>query len=139
MANNPLQRLALAFSAGVAGGLANSLTVWLFGLLGITAALGVGIAPTLSAQWLYPRLVWGGMWGILLLIPVALTHPWRRGLLLSLGPTVVQLLVVFPIKADKGMFGLDLGTLTPLFVLIFNGVWGLVAVAIMVRANRAKA
>ncbi len=132
------QRLGLAFSAGVAGGLANSVTVWLFGLSGITTAMGVAIAPSLSPQWLYPRLVWGGIWGILLLIPIATGRPWFRGLLLSLGPTLVQLLVVFPVKANKGMFGLELGSLTPVFVVIFNAVWGLLAVAIFVRGDRME-
>lgn len=132
------QRLGLAFSAGVAGGLANSVTVWLFGLSGITTAMGVAIAPSLSPQWLYPRLVWGGIWGILLLIPIATGRPWFRGLLLSLGPTLVQLLVVFPVKANKGMFGLELGSLTTVFVVIFNAVWGLLAVAIFVRGDRME-
>jgi len=36
------------------------------------------------------------------------------------------LLVVFPIKAKKGYLGLELGTLTPLFVVFFNLVWGVV-------------
>jgi hypothetical protein len=34
---------------------------------------------------------------------------------------------VFPLKADKGVMGLDLGVFTPLFVIFFNAVWGLVA------------
>jgi hypothetical protein len=38
-----------------------------------------------------------------------------------------MLFVVFPLKAGKGMGGLELGTLTPLFVLIFNWVWGAAA------------
>jgi hypothetical protein len=50
-----------------------------------------------------------------------------QGLLLSLGPTLVQLFIVFPLKADKGVMGLDLGVFTPLFVIFFNAVWGLVA------------
>ena len=47
-----------------------SLTVWIFGVIGITYALGVKIAPALSAPWLYPRLVWGGIWGLLFLVPL---------------------------------------------------------------------
>lgn len=120
------RKLSLVFAAGALGGLVNSLAVWAFGLLGLTTALGVAIAPALTPAWLYPRLVWGGMWGVLFLIP--LHQPWwRRGLLFSLGPTLVQLLVVFPLKAGKGMAGVELGALTPLFVLFFNAVWGLAA------------
>jgi hypothetical protein len=40
-----------------------------------------------------------------------------------------MLFIVFPIKAGKGVMGLELGLLTPVFVLIFNAVWGLTAAA----------
>ncbi len=54
--------------------------------------------------------------------------PFIRGLVLSVGPTVVQLRVVFPFKAGKGYFGLDPVTLTPPFVVFSNAVRGVVAV-----------
>jgi hypothetical protein len=50
----------------------------------------------------------------------------RKGSLLSLFPTAVQLFVVFPYKANKGMAGFELGLLTPLFVILFNWIWGVV-------------
>lgn len=124
-----LQKLALAFGAGALGGLANSLLVWFLGAVGITAALGVAIAPEITPGWLYPRLVWGGLWGGLLLLPVLPGAFIARGLLLGLGPALVQLFIVFPYKAEKGMAGLALGEMTPLIVLFVNLVWGLVAVA----------
>ena len=118
--------LSLFFAAGALGGLANSLAVWTCGELGVTQALGVSIAPALSAAWLYPRIVWGGLWGFLFALPLAMG--WlSRGLLLSLGPSLVQLFVVFPVKAGKGALGLELGVLTPVFVLLFNAVWGVTA------------
>ncbi len=120
-------RLSLVFAAGCLGALANSLTVWLFGQWDITQALGVAIAPALTPAWLYPRIVWGGIWGALFLSPLPRLRWWLRGLVFSLGPTLVQLFIVFPVKADKGVGGLALGTLTPLFVLLFNAVWGVVA------------
>ena len=125
--NNLAKGISLAFSAGCLGGRLNSIAVWLFGELGITAALGVKIAPKLSALWLYPRLVWGGIWGLLFLLPIMQKKYLYRGLIFSLGPTVVQLLIVFPIKANKGIMGFDLGLLTPLFVFVFNAIWGLTA------------
>jgi hypothetical protein len=36
-------------------------------------------------------------------------------------------------SSRKGFLGLELGTLTPLFVAIFNAVWGLKATAILAR------
>ncbi|MCG8350197.1 MAG: hypothetical protein MI924_20725 [Chloroflexales bacterium] len=130
-----VRKAALCFAAGCAGGLANSIVVWLLGALGITAALGVGIAPEFTPAWLYPRIVWGGLWGFLFLLPVLRSTPYMSGLVWSLGPTLVQLLIIFPFKADKGVFGLELGALTPLFVFIFNVIWGLVAAAILVRID----
>jgi len=114
------------FAAGCLGALANSLTVWLFGYFGITATLGVAITPALSAHWLYPRIVWGGLWGLLFILPILQSKVLAKGALLSLFPTAIQLFVVFPLMANKGMAGLELGLLTPLCVLFFNWVWGVV-------------
>ncbi len=126
------KRLTVIFAAGCLGGLANSLAVWLFGAYGVTKTLGVRIAPDLSPVWLYPRLVWGGIWGLLFLLPVFRSSVLKRGLLLSLGPTIIQLFVVFPYKADQGMMGMGLGVLTPLLVFVFNTIWG-ITVAIWLR------
>jgi len=121
------RRLSLYFAAGVVGALANSLALWAMSELGAHRAAGVAIAPALTPEWLYPRLVWGGLWGALFLLPIPSARWIRHGLLLSLGPTIVQLLVVFPVAAQKGALGLDLGLLTPLFVLGYNAIWGVVA------------
>jgi hypothetical protein len=121
-----LKKLSLAFAAGCLGGLANSAALWLFGLLGINQALGVMLAPHLTPAWLYPRIVWGGLWGFLFLIPLKGLTYTSRGLLLSLGPSLGQLLVVFPLQAQKGFFGLELGYLTPAMVLFYNAIWGIV-------------
>lgn len=118
------RQMTLFFSAGCLGGFANSLAVWLFGEIGITTALRVGISPQLTPTWLYPRIVWGGLWGFLFLLPHLPRRPLIQGLLLSLGPSLIQLFVVFPFKTNKGVMGLELGLLTPLFVAIFNAVWG---------------
>ena len=118
--------LSVFFAAGALGALANSLVAWSFGELGVARALGVAIQPELSPAWLYPRIVWGGLWGGLFVLPLSGQTWLRRGLILSLGPTLVQLLVVFPARG-AGVLGLVLGVATPLLVLVLNGAWGLVA------------
>jgi len=118
--------LLIVFAAGALGALANSLAIWLFGHFGITTTLGVDIAPALSAHWLYPRIVWGALWGLLFILPMLQSKMFVKGTVLSLFPTAIQLFVVFPIMAHKGMAGLELGLLTPLCVLFFNWVWGVV-------------
>ena len=129
---NLSKNISMVFAAGCLGGLVNSLAVWAFGDLGINAALGVRMAPALTTQWLYPRIIWGGIWGLLFLLPLMRNSILSRGIIFSLGPTLVQLFVVFPIKAGNGYMGLDLGTLTPLLVFIFNAIWG-IATAIWLR------
>ena len=121
-----MKKLLIYFAAGCLGAIANSLAVWIFGDLGITNALGVSISPKLTAGWLYPRIVWGGIWGLLFFLPLMNSKPFSKGTFLSLFPTIVQLLIVFPYKAKKGLAGIELGIFTPLFVLIFNWIWGVV-------------
>jgi hypothetical protein len=110
------------------GAIVNSLVAWQIGLLGLPELLGVQMAPRLSAAWLYPRMIWGGLWGLAYFLAVG-THNSRRhwarkGLLISLLPTAFQLLIVFPQWTGHGLFGFSLGQLTPLFVLIYNLIWG---------------
>jgi hypothetical protein len=128
--------LSLVFAAGCLGGLLNSLAVWIFGEIGISSAVGVKIAPQLTASWLYPRIVWGGIWGALFLLPLMQKSLLYRGLVFSLGPTIVQLFIVFPKIANKGFMGLDLGILTPLLVLVFNAIWGVSASIWLRWANK---
>ena len=121
---NTMTRLSAVFAGGALGGLTNAFAVWLFGRYGLAAALGVSIAPPFTPPWLYHRLVWGGIWGFAFLLPLFKRHWFAKGLVISFGPTLVQLLVVFPDQAHKGMLGLDLGLLTPLLVFFYNAVWG---------------
>ena len=117
---------SLAYAAGALGGLANGLAIWLFGVVGINQLLGVALAPQLTTPLIYNKLVWGGIWGWLFLLPFPrLTYP-SRGLIYSLGPSLVQILIVFPLVAHKGVGGIERGYLTPLLVLFYNAIWGIV-------------
>jgi hypothetical protein len=125
--NLSIKNLSLVITAGLFGGLVNCLIVWLFGKLGIPQALGVQIAPPLTTAFIYPELVWGGLWGLLFLIPLGRLSFPVKGLLISLLPSMVQLFWVFPLIARKGILGLQLGALTPLVVLIYTALWGIPA------------
>ncbi len=118
---------SMAFAAGCFGALCNSLFLWFLGQGGMTEALGVRIAPALTPEWIYPRIVWGGLWGFLFLIEAGRGSWFKKGLIYSLLPTLAQLFIVFPFKAHKGMGGLELGLLTPFLVVMVNAVWGLAA------------
>jgi hypothetical protein len=120
------KRATVVFGAGCVGALANSLVAWLLGAYGVTYSFGVQMAPKLTLPWLYPRIVWGGLWGILFALPMLRNSVWKRGIVVSLGPTLFQLFVVFPYLAGKGVMGLELGNWTPAFVVVLNAVWGVV-------------
>ena len=121
--------LSLVFAAGAAGALANSVALWAAGTSGLTEALGVRIAPSFSPAWLYPRIAWGGLWGLLFLLPLASQRWVAQGLALSLFPSLFQLFVIFPYRTSAGVLGTGLGTLTPVVVVAANAVWGLAAAA----------
>lgn len=120
--------LAVCFCAGLLGGLGSSLLAWLLGHWGITALIQVQFAPELTAAWLYPRLIGGGLWGLLFFLLVGHPHSrrgWiRKGLWLSLLPSAVQLLLILPDQPGAGYFGLGLGQAMPALVLLLNAVWG---------------
>lgn len=130
--------LSLCFLGGALGALANSVFVWFLGVTGINSALGVGIAPPLTWEWIRPRLVWGGLWGLVFILVrnQVKQGPWLWGFLIGLLPTINQLLYVFPVMAGKGVFGLQLGALAPAVVICANTVWGWVTAAWIGFASR---
>lgn len=127
-----MKKLLICFSAGCLGALVNSLAIWIAGNSGFTSSIGVSLAPALTHQWIYPRIVWGGLWGLLFIFPIMNSRLVGKGVVMSIFPTLFQLLVVFPHMAHKGMFGLSLGNLTPILVFIFNAIWG-IATAITIK------
>lgn len=126
-----MKKLMIFFAAGCLGAVANSLAVWICGQMGVTSMFNVAIAPALTPGWIYPRVVWGGIWGLFFILPFMQSRLLLKGAVLSLLPSAVQLFVIFPYKAHKGFGGLELGLLTPLFVLLFNWVWGVVTAAMI--------
>lgn len=133
-----LRNFAVAYTGGTVGGLANSTAAWLCGAYGVTARLGVEIHPAFTPAWLYPRLVWGGIWGLLFLLPYKRRSIFVRGLLYSLVPSLVQLLYLFPSQQNVGWFGAQLGNWAFLFVLLFNAIWGLVAALVIVAISERR-
>jgi len=128
-----IRRLSAGYSGGAFGALISSLALWAAGSAGLTASFGVAIQPALSFEWLGPRILWGGLFG--------LGFPWaarrisgtlRAGLVLSLLPSTVELFYSLP-RGGHQMLGVDLGALTPVVVLLENAVWG----AVLARAVKA--
>ena len=70
----------MSFAAGAFGALVSSVAIWAAGAYHLTARLGIGIAPGLTPSWLYPRVVWGGAWGFLFMLPLIRGRWWLRGI-----------------------------------------------------------
>lgn len=120
-----LQSAAAYYAAGSLGGLAVGLTIVGVGSAGITAMLGVDLNPPLTLPWIYKLMVWGGIWGLIFLLPIPISPFWLKCVLLTLAP-VLAALVYFGPHSGTAMFWLDKGTLTPLAIYLANIPWGLV-------------
>lgn len=125
MGDRFFKSLTLVFAAGCLGGLINSLAVWISGTTELTAHFDVKIVPEMTRAWLYPRIIYGGLWGGLFLLPFLKRSYLFRGLLYSLAPSAVQLLIILPFCEHQGFLGTKLGDMTPAFVLGFNAIWGM--------------
>jgi hypothetical protein len=117
--------VSACYAGGLLGGLVGSFVLYLAGAYKLLAVMDVALAPQWTLAWLYPRLVWGGAWGLLLAPRWMADSILLRGICASLGPTLFELLIVYPNVLDKGVWGLELGTLTPVVVIAVNIVWGI--------------
>lgn len=120
-----LQRAALYFAAAAVGGLAAVLTAWAFGQIGVADLFGVKIKPALAKGLIYKQMVWGGIWGLIFLLPVNVKPLWVKGLLMTLFPVIAAVVLVLPMRGN-GFLGLQLGVLAPVYIYLINIPWGLV-------------
>ncbi len=121
-----IRKISGAFTGGAIGGFIDSVNIVVLAKLGITDLLGVSMKPEFTGPWLYPRLVWSGLWMLLLLLPLWPKRTALRGCLFSLLPSAMMLFMVFP-EMGKGVLGLGFGTLTPLLVIGLNCLYGMIA------------
>lgn len=127
-----LREFALCFAAGAAGGAAKGLLVLLCSYFPASAALGGHLASALYAQSLphangiYARVVWGGLYGFLFLLPVARGWLWFSGFLWACAITLLQW-VVLPLLHG----GLHIAWIPLLSTLLLNCIWGWVAALLL--------
>ena len=121
-----IRKVSAAFTGGALGGFVDSFNIWAMGQAGISDMIGLAMKPEFTAPWLYPRMVWGGIWMLLLLLPLFQRKVLLRGCLFSLLPSAMMLFMVLP-GMGKGMLGLGFGAVTPLVVIGLNCIYGMVA------------
>jgi hypothetical protein len=120
-----MKNALVVFAAGCFGALIQCVVMWLLARYGITHSLNVSLPGSISPSWLYPRIVWGGLWGFLFLLPILTSSVFARSFVIALIPTGVQLFIIYPFYEHKGVAGLSLGLLTPFVVLFSYWVWSL--------------
>ena len=124
-----LRNLSFCFAAGCFGGLCYAISLWAMGYHGFTRWAGVDIAPYLSNAYLYQRVVWGGICGLIFLLPWQ--RSWvARGVFLSLIPAGIMLLLLLPMRG-YGLGALGLGALTPLVIILACAAGGIAASGLM--------
>jgi len=121
-----IRKISGAFAGGALGAFVDSFNIWFMGKVGISDLLRVGMKPEFTAAWLYPRMVWGGIWALLLIVPLWKQRQVLRGCAFSLIPSSMMLLMVLP-SMGKGTLGLGFGALTPVVVVGLNFIYGVVA------------
>ena len=129
-----LPNLFRAFSSGTIGGIANVAAIAILGVTGIIALMGINAPDPEMPDFLYKQMVWGGLWGLLLVTPVLKDSWWQRGLLLGVLATGAALFYFAP-QGPAGMMALNLGNLTPVLFLAVNWVYGLAAAWVYQRTS----
>ena len=121
-----IRNVSAAFTGGALGAAVDSFNIWALGKLGISDLIGISMQPEFTGPWLGERMVWGGLWMLLLLLPVMKDRTVARGMAASLLPSAFMLFVVLP-SMGKGMLGLGFGNLMPVVVVVLNFIYGIVA------------
>ncbi len=119
--------VALCFAAGAAAGFIKCVAAWLALRYGVAAQLGAHVVGSLSPAVMHPRIVIGGLWGLLFLLPMARGSVLVSGLLWGVVVAAVEL-VLFPLIAGRTPALLNM---TVLFALLLWLVWGLVAALLL--------
>jgi hypothetical protein len=130
-----MKNALVVFAAGCLGALVQCVVMWLFSRYGITHSLHVNLPGSIAPGWLYPRIVWGGLWGFLFLLPILSSSLFARSIVIALIPAGVTLFILYPFYEGKGFAGLSLGMLTPFLVLFFFWVWSFASIVTLKLAK----
>lgn len=132
-----VKNLMTCYAAGTFGALVNSFAMYLALLIGLETMFGVSIMTGWTLDWLYPRLVWGGVLAFVFIIPCYRGRTFIRGMVWSIIPTIPHLFIIFPGQADvvNGYPGFTVGITTILCMYIFNCFWGVATSYLLATFN----
>ena len=128
--------LLQVIGAGAIGGFLQTLLIIVVSELGLFALLQLPVKFELNLILIYQRITWGGLWGLLFLIPLLQSVPhWKRGLVFGIVPALASLLIFLPFKDGHGYLGLNLGVMMPVVVVAFGLIWGILAGTLLDRTQ----
>jgi hypothetical protein len=132
------QRMAICFAAGVIGALAVVIFSHILFATGLSEKLGVKAPVSLKSPDIYKPLFWGGLWGVLfgLFIKPAWNRLYLVGFLYVLAPLLALFLFFLP-KSGAGYFGLNLGPMFTVYLVLVNLPFGIVT-ALVARGIMGK-
>ncbi len=110
-----LNNLNAAFTSGLIGAIA--LVICLVLIFG---------QPTDLKFTLYRLMIWGGIWGILLVLPIFTKHWFLRGSLIGITVILFNFIVLMPLS-NQGFFASHASASMFFGNIILNYIWGIVA------------
>ena len=121
-------RFSKVFAAGAFAGFVQTVVLWILAQVGLFRLLSEPFDFPLNPSLLYQRMIFGGVWALLFLVPLLRTAPHgQRGLSIGLLRALLTLLLINPFVDQVGVLGLNFGWAWPLIVLFSNLLWGFLA------------
>ena len=126
--NESMKRWFYAYGCGSLAALFAHVLVWLCWRADMFRRLGSALSPGAMPAWLYAHVVWGGLAGLLFLVPAGPPKTVPRGLTFALIPALLFLIFECP----YGRWGTrgSHGWATPLLVYGVFAVWGMITAAL---------
>ena len=124
-----LKDASIAFAAGALGAFIIMVLFWLETINGITAFFKIDVAVKTWQELLpdlYRIITWGGLWGLLLLLPIMKNRYLARGVLFGSIATLVEYFYFAP-QAGLGYFAIEQGYMMPVNIFLLNLLWGIIA------------
>lgn len=137
-----LRNILIAFAAGSVGGISNVLFLVVAGAIGLPTLFGLALPDFGSASFLYKQVFWGGLWALTFLTPLAPSNWVLRAFVVAIASASLTFFVFFPMATidgkGPGIAGLNIGMLMPVYVLLADLAYALVASKIFQFTNEAK-
>lgn len=118
-----LRTPALLYASGTLGAFVASFLLIFLSSSQLLNAVGITLAPSFTLAYLAPKLVWGGLWGFLFLVPIPFRFSIFGIFFMALLPAFFQLFVVYPQWEHAGWLGIRHGWAMPFLTYFYWLVW----------------